>query len=198
MKNHQLPQLPYKLSALAPYISEKTMEYHYGKHLQTYLTNLNGLIVNTPFADASLEEIVKRADGAVFNNAAQAWNHIFFFESLAHKPQEAPTGMLLEAIELSFGSFGSMKEQMSKAAVSQFGSGWAWLVVKGNELEIMTTSNAGTPIKEGRTPVLCIDVWEHAYYLDYQNKRADFIAAVWQVVDWKVVEQRYAQAIMGR
>lgn len=198
MKNHQLPQLPYKLSALAPYISEKTMEYHYGKHLQTYLSNLNSLIVNTPFADSSLEEIVKRADGAIFNNAAQAWNHIFFFESLGHKPQEAPTGVLLEAIELSFGSFGSMKEQMSKAAVSQFGSGWAWLVVKGNELEIVTTSNAATPMREGRTPVLCIDVWEHAYYLDYQNRRADFIAAVWQVVDWKKIEDRYSIAIMGR
>ncbi len=174
------------------------MEYHYGKHLKTYIDNLNNLIEGTEFENMSLEDIVKRSDGAVFNNAAQAWNHIFFFESLAHKPKKEPEGVLSESIELSFGSFGAMKEQLSKAAVSQFGSGWAWLVVKGEELEIMTTSNACTPIRDGRIPVLCVDVWEHAYYLDYQNRRAEFLAAVWEVIDWQRIEDRFSVALLGK
>ena len=198
MKKHELPLLPYKLGALAPHISEKTMEYHYGKHLKTYIDNLNNLIEGTQFENMSLEEIVKQSDGAIFNNASQAWNHIFFFDALSHKPKNEPEGLLLESIELSFGSFGSMKEQLSKAATTLFGSGWAWLVLKGEELEIVTTSNAGSPIKEGRIPLLCVDVWEHAYYLDYQNRRAEFLSALWEVIDWKRIEDRFSKAILGK
>ena len=198
MKKHELPPLPYKLGALAPHISEKTMEYHYGKHLKTYIDNLNNLIEGTKFESMPLDEIVKKSDGGVFNNAAQAWNHIFFFEGLAHKPKKEPEGLLLESIELSFGSFGSMKEQLSKAAAAQFGSGWAWLVVKGEELEIVTTTTAGTPIKQGRSPELCIDVWEHAYYLDYQNRRAEFLSSIWEVIDWQRIEDRFSVALLGK
>ena len=200
MEKHNLPLLPYELDALAPHISHKTMEFHYGKHLQTYLNNLNNLIAGSEYENMTLEEIVRKSEGPVFNNAAQSWNHIFFFEGLgkASANKAEPTGALLESIELSFGSFGAMKEQMSKAAVGQFGSGWAWLVVKGKELEIVTTSNAGTPLKEGKTPILCIDVWEHAYYLDYQNRRADYISEIWQLIDWAKIEQRFGEAVIGK
>ncbi len=200
MEKHNLPLLPYVLDALAPHISHKTMEFHYGKHLQTYLNNLNNLIAGSEYENMTLEEIVRKSEGPVFNNAAQSWNHIFFFEGLgkASANKAEPTGALLESIELSFGSFGAMKEQMSKAAVGQFGSGWAWLVVKGKELEIVTTSNAGTPLKEGKTPILCIDVWEHAYYLDYQNRRADYISEIWQLIDWAKIEQRFGEAVIGK
>lgn len=200
MEKHNLPLLPYELDALAPHISHKTMEFHYGKHLQTYLNNLNNLIAGSEYESMPLEEIVRKSEGPVFNNAAQSWNHIFFFEGLgkASANKAEPTGALLESIELSFGSFGAMKEQMSKAAVGQFGSGWAWLVVKGKELEIVTTSNAGTPLKEGKTPILCIDVWEHAYYLDYQNRRADYISEIWQLIDWAKIEQRFGEAVIGK
>lgn len=194
MTIHQLPQLPYALNALEPQISEETMRYHYGKHHQTYITNLNTLIQGTKFEDATLEEIIAQAEGPIFNNAAQAYNHTFFFLTLSPHPKTAPTGALLEAINSAFGSFDKFKEQFSKAAVGLFGSGWAWLVEnKSGELSIVSSPNAGNPLTQGLKPLMCADVWEHAYYIDYRNRRADALAALWDRIDWNVVEQRYEQ-----
>jgi Fe-Mn family superoxide dismutase len=194
MTGFALPTLPYALDALAPQISRETMEYHYGKHLQAYITNLNNLVKGTPFEEASLEEIVLKSDGPIFNNAAQAWNHEFFFLSLSPIPKSVPTGKLADAIDREFGSFQNFKDAFSKAAAGQFGSGWAWLVKdKTGKLSIVATSNAGNPMKDGLTPLLTLDVWEHAYYIDYRNRRPDFIAASWERVDWKVVEERFAK-----
>ena len=191
---HELPKLPYALDALAPQISEETMLYHYGKHHKAYVDNLNRLIVGTPWQDASLEEIVLGADGAIFNNAAQTWNHTFFFLSLSPDPKSVPTGALAEAINRDFGSFDAMKETMTKAAAGQFGSGWAWLVKdKNGKLSIVAESNAGNPMTRGLKPLLNIDVWEHAYYIDYRNRRPDFLQALWDRVDWKVVEKRFEE-----
>ena len=176
-------------------MSKKTLEFHYGKHAQTYVNNLNNLIAGTKFENASLEDIIKGADGPIFNNGSQAWNHTFFFDGLTPKQKPEPTGELLEAIEMSFGSFGSMKEQFSKAAASLFGSGWVWLVMDGKELDIVPTSNAGNPIRDNRKPILCLDVWEHAYYLDYQNRRPDFITNFWELVDWAKIEKRYKESL---
>ena len=192
---HELPALPYALDALEPKMSKKTLEFHYGKHAQTYVNNLNNLIVGTKFENASLEDIIKGADGPIFNNGSQAWNHTFFFYGLTPKQKPEPTGELLEAIEMSFGSFGSKKEQFSKAAASLFGSGWVWLVMDGKELDIVPTSNAGNPIRDNRKPILCLDVWEHAYYLDYQNRRPDFITNFWELVDWAKIEKRYKESL---
>ena len=191
---HELPKLPYALDALAPQISEETMLYHYGKHHKAYVDNLNRLIVGTPWQDASLEEIVLGADGAIFNNAAQTWNHTFFFLSLSPDPKSVPTGALAEAINRDFGSFDAMKETMTKTAAGQFGSGWAWLVKdKNGKLSIVAESNAGNPMTRGLKPLLNIDVWEHAYYIDYRNRRPDFLQALWDRVDWKVVEKRFEE-----
>lgn len=191
---HELPLLPYALDALEPMISARTMEFHYGKHHKGYVDNLNNLIAGTKFEKLSIEEIIKQADGGpIFNNAAQTWNHTFYFEGLTPTQKIEPTGELLEAIEISFGSFGSMKEQFSKAAISLFGSGWVWLVIEGKELSISPMSNAYTPIKEGRTPIMCCDIWEHSYYLDYQNRRIDYIEQFWKLVDWAKAEKRYAE-----
>ncbi len=191
---HELPKLPYALDALAPQISEETMLYHYGKHHKAYVDNLNRLIVGTPWQDASLEKIVLGADGAIFNNAAQTWNHTFFFLSLSPDPKSVPTGALAEAINRDFGSFDAMKETMTKTAAGQFGSGWAWLVKdKNGKLSIVAESNAGNPMTRGLKPLLNIDVWEHAYYIDYRNRRPDFLQALWDRVDWKVVEKRFEE-----
>ena len=191
---HELPKLPYALDALAPKISEETMLYHYGKHHKAYVDNLNRLIEGTPWQNATLEEIVRGADGAIFNNAAQTWNHTFFFLSLSPNPKSVPTGALAEAINRDFGSFDALKETMSKAAAGQFGSGWAWLVKdKNGKLSVVAESNAGNPMTRGLTPLLNIDVWEHAYYIDYRNRRPDFIQALWDRVDWKVVEKRFEE-----
>ena len=191
---HELPKLPYALDALTPQISEETMLYHYGKHHKAYVDNLNRLIEGTPWQNASLEEIVRGADGAIFNNAAQAWNHTFFFLSLSPDPKSVPTGPLAEAIHRDFGSFDALKEALAKAAAGQFGSGWAWLVKgKKGELSVVAESNAGNPMTRGLTPLLNIDVWEHAYYIDYRNRRPDFIQALWDRVDWKVVEKRFEE-----
>ena len=191
---HELPKLPYALDALAPQISEETMLYHYGKHHQAYVDNLNRLIDGTRWQNATLEEIVLGADGAIFNNAAQAWNHTFFFLSLSPDPKSVPTGALAEAIDRDFGSFESFKETMGKAAAGQFGSGWAWLVQdKDGKLSVVAESNAGNPMTRGLKPLLNIDVWEHAYYIDYRNRRPDFIQAVWDRVDWKTVEKRFGE-----
>lgn len=187
-----LPQLPYELGDLAPQISEETMQFHYGKHHQAYIANVNKLIRGTKFKRMSLEEIVKQSDGTLFNNAAQAWNHTFYFLTLSPNPKTVPTGKLSEAINRDFGSFAQLKEQLSKAAVSLFGSGWVWLAVdKTGKLVIVSESNAGTPLRLGLKPLLGIDVWEHAYYIDFRNRRADAVEALWERIDWRTVEERF-------
>ena len=188
----KLSQLPYGLDDLSPTISRKTLDFHYGKHHQAYVNNLNDLIKGTRFENADLETIVKESDGGIFNNSAQVWNHTFYFEAFSKSPKVEPTGELAEAIEKDFGSFASFKETFSKAAATLFGSGWAWLVkdAYGN-LEIIQESNAGTPLRNGYKPLLTCDVWEHAYYLDYQNRRPDYIEAFWKIVDWAVIEKRF-------
>jgi Fe-Mn family superoxide dismutase len=189
---HEMPRLPYAPDALAPRMSRETLDYHYGKHLQTYVDNLNKLIQGTEFERLSLEEIVRRADGPVFNNAAQTWNHTFFFDSLFPAPKRRPTGRLGEAIDRDFGSFEAMEEAFTQTALGIFGSGWAWLSAdKGGKLTITPASNAGNPMTEGLTPLMTCDVWEHAYYIDYRNRRADFLAAFRELIDWSVVEKRY-------
>lgn len=190
---HSLPTLPYEMDALAPRMSRETLEYHYGKHLKTYIDNLNNLIAGTPFAEMPLEEICIKAEGPIFNNGAQAWNHIFFFNSFSPPAQAAPSGALADAIDRDFGSLEAFKEQFGKAATTLFGSGWVWLCSdKEGKLSIVVEPNAGNPLKKGLTPLLCIDVWEHAYYIDYRNRRPEFVKNFWELVDWKVVEQRYA------
>lgn len=191
---HKMPELAYAKDALAPHISQETIEYHYGKHLQTYVDNLNKLIPGTQFENATLEEMIMKADGPVFNNAAQTWNHTFYFDTFAAKPQPAPTGDLLKAIEKKFGSFDAFKAEFEKKATGLFGSGWTWLVRNAaGELDIVNESNAGNPMRNGAKPLMVMDVWEHAYYIDYRNRRAASIQATWNVIDWKKVEARYAK-----
>lgn len=191
--NHQLPTLAYALNALEPYISQETLEYHYGKHHQTYITNLNNLIPNTEFATLNLEHIIQKSSGAIFNNAAQVWNHSFYWNCLTPNAAEKPQGELLHAIEQSFGSFEQFKEQFSKAAIGTFGSGWAWLVKNGATLEIMSTSNARLPMTEGKQALLTCDVWEHAYYVDYRNQRPKYVENFWKVVNWEFVNQNFME-----
>lgn len=187
-----LPELPYAHNALEPVISEKTISFHYGKHHQTYVNNLNGMVGGTEFENADLETIVKKSEGPMFNNAAQIWNHTFYFLALTPNKGSVPSDKLAKAIDVAFGSLDDLKAEFNKAAVSVFGSGWAWLVKDADgRLSIVKESNAGNPITRGLTPVLTFDVWEHAYYLDYQNRRADYVAALWDLVDWKVVSARY-------
>lgn len=186
----ELPPLPYAKNALAPHISEETLEYHYGKHHQTYVTNLNNLIPNTEFEGKSLEEIIKKATGGVFNNAAQVWNHTFYWHCLSPKGGNEPTGALADAINKHFGSFAQFKETFNKTAISTFGSGWAWLVKQQDgSLAITSTSNAGTPMTENKTALLTCDVWEHAYYIDYRNARPKYVEAFWNLVNWDFVTQ---------
>jgi Fe-Mn family superoxide dismutase len=188
----ELPKLPYALDALQPYISKETMEFHYGKHHQAYINNLNNLIPGTKFENASLEQIIREADGAIFNNGAQVWNHTFYFTGFSPVGVKEPQGNLARAIESKYGSLETFKEQFTKAAVTLFGSGWTWLVKKDDQsLDIIQESNAGNPLRSGFIPLLTCDVWEHAYYLDYQNKRPDYIQAYWNVLDWKVISERY-------
>lgn len=192
MKNFELPPLPFAQDALAPHISAQTLSFHYGKHHQAYVDNLNKLRVGTPFEEAGLEEIIRKADGGLYNNAAQVWNHTFYWNCLSPQGGGQPTGALAEAIDRAFGSFEQFKTQFSTAAAGLFGSGWVWLVRDNkNSLAILPTPNAGNPIRDNKEPLLVIDVWEHAYYLDYQNKRADYIAHFFDLVDWKAVESRY-------
>lgn len=191
-KGIEAKALPYAYDALAPAISEETLRYHHDKHYAGYVAKLNELIAGTPYADESLVEIVQTSDGSIFNNAAQAWNHEFYFDQFAAEPQSQPTGRLLDAINRSFGSFEAMKAEVAKAAASLFGSGWVWLVEDSSgKLSILSTRNAGTPIRHGMRPLLCFDVWEHAYYIDFRNRRADAVAATWSVIDWKKIEHRY-------
>lgn len=185
-------ELPYAYDALAPHVSEETMRYHHDKHYKGYVAKLNELIVDTPYADQPLEDIVIAADGPLFNNAAQAWNHEFFFDALSPAPLSVPTGKLQEAIDRDFGSLDNLKSEMNKACTALFGSGWVWLVEdKSGRLALMSEHNAGNPLRYGVRPLLCIDVWEHAYYIDYRNRRPDAVAALWNVIDWKIVGERY-------
>lgn len=186
-----LPALPYEMNALEPYISTTTMEYHYGKHHRTYVENLNKLVKDTEFAAMSLEDVVKNtADNPsyalIFNNAAQAWNHAFFWSSMSPNGGGRPEGELLKKIERDFGSYENFRQEFKNAATSQFGSGWAWLAEKDGKLLVLKTANADTPLAHGMKPLITIDVWEHAYYLDYQNRRVDFVDAFLDhLVNWK-------------
>jgi len=190
----ELPALPFAKDALEPYISAETLEYHYGKHHQSYVTNLNKLVAGTDLEKKSLEEIIKTSKGGVFNNAAQVWNHTFYWNCLAPKAGGEPTGALADAIVASFGSFAEFKEKLSASAAGNFGSGWTWLVKKADgSLDILNTSNAGTALTEaGVTPLLTVDVWEHAYYVDYRNARPKYLSAFWNVVNWDFVAKNFA------
>lgn len=185
-----LPPLPYAKDALTPYISAETLEYHHGKHHQAYVNNLNKLVADTDFAKKSLEEIIMHASGPIFNNAAQVWNHTFYWHCLSPNGGGEPTGKVGDAIKKSFGSFEAFKEQFTQTAATTFGSGWAWLVQDSNsQLKIVSTSNAGTPMTENLTALLTCDVWEHAYYIDYRNARPDYIGAFWKLVNWEFVSK---------
>ena len=187
---HTLPALPYELNALEPHISKETLEFHHGKHHQTYITNLNNLIKDTEFADMSLEDIVKKSSGGMFNNAAQVWNHSFYWNCLSPNGGGQPSGSLADAINSTFGSFDKFKEEFTKTAVTTFGSGWGWLVKKADgSLALVSTSNAATPMTSGQTALLTCDVWEHAYYIDYRNARPKYLEAFWKLVNWDFVAQ---------
>jgi len=190
---HTLPPLPYATDALHPYISKETFEYHYGKHHQAYVTNLNNLIKDTEYAALSLEDIVRKASGGIFNNAAQVWNHTFFWNSMKPQGGGAPTGALAAALEKKWGSFDAFKEAFTKSAVGNFGSGWTWLVKKADgSLDIVNTSNAATPFTTADTPLLTIDVWEHAYYIDYRNARPKFVETfLTSLVNWDFAAKNF-------
>lgn len=191
--SYTLPTLPYAMDALTPHISKETLEYHYGKHHQTYVTNLNNLVPGTEFEGKSLEDIVKSSSGGIFNNAAQIWNHTFYWNSLSPNGGGKPTGALLTAIEESFGSFEAFKEAFSKTAITTFGSGWGWLVkTPAGKLELVSTSNAATPLTTDSTPLLTCDVWEHAYYIDYRNARPKYVESFWALVNWDFVTKNFA------
>lgn len=181
----ELPALPFDKSALAPIISEETLDYHWGKHHAAYVNNLNNLVQGTEFEGLGLEDIIKKSQGAIFNNSAQVWNHTFFWDCLSPNGGGTPTGEVLSAIEKNFGSFEDFKSKFSTAAATLFGSGWAWLTKKPDgSLEIVQTSNAGTPLTTDSKPLLTLDVWEHAYYIDYRNARPQFIEKFWELVNW--------------
>ena len=190
---HTLPPLPYAKDALQPHMSQETLEYHYGKHHQTYVTNLNNLIKGTEFENASLEDIIKKSSGGLFNNSAQVWNHTFFWNCLKPNGGGAPTGAVADAINAKWGSFDKFKEEFTKSATTNFGSGWTWLVKKADgSVDIVNTSNAGTPLTTSDKPLLTCDVWEHAYYIDYRNARPKFLEAFWNLVNWDFVAKNFA------
>src|SRR4051812_41399589 len=196
---HELPPLPYPADALQPHMSRETLEFHHGKHHRTYVTKLNELIRGTDFEKASLEDIVRKSTGPVFNNAAQHWNHSFFWKCLAPKAGGQPGGDIAQALQSSFGGFDPFKKQFTEAAEGRFGSGWAWLCADGSgALSVTSTSNADTPLKSGQTPLLTCDVWEHAYYIDYRNSRKDFVAAFWNLVNWNFVQSNWSQCRAGQ
>lgn len=185
-----LPELPYAKNALAPHMSQETLEYHHGKHHNAYVNNLNNLIKGTRHENMTLEEIILSSEGAVFNNAAQIWNHTFFWNSLSPEGGGLPTGLALSLIEEQWGSFEKFKEEFTKSATTNFGAGWTWLVKnKDGKLAIVNTSNAQTPLTSGVTPILTVDVWEHAYYIDYRNERPKFINGFWALVNWDFVNK---------
>ena len=188
----ELPALPYAKDALAPHISAETLEFHYGKHHQTYVTNLNNLVPGTEFEGLSLEEIVVKSSGGLFNNAAQVWNHTFYWHCLAPNAGGEPTGALANAINETFGSFATFKEEFNKCAITTFGSGWAWLVKNADGgLQLVSTSNAGCPLTAGQTPILTCDVWEHAYYIDFRNARPAYLEAFWSLVNWEFATKNF-------
>ena len=190
---HQLPTLPYAKDALAPVISAETIEYHYGKHHQAYVTNLNNLIPGTEFESLSLEEIILKSSGGIFNNAAQVWNHTFYWNSLSPTGGGAATGALADAINATFGSFDEFKTQFTQSAVTNFGSGWTWLVKNADgSIEIFNTANAGTPMTSGKKALLTVDVWEHAYYIDYRNARPKYLETIWDKINWQFAAANYA------
>ena len=191
---HTLPPLPFARDALEPVISAETIDYHYGKHHQAYVTNLNKLVEGTEFADATLEDIVMQSDGGIFNNAAQVWNHTFYWNGLSPDGGGQPTGALGAAIQRAFGSFAEFKEAFVKSATGNFGSGWTWLVRNGDgSVAIVNTSNAATPLRDGMQPLLTIDVWEHAYYIDYRNARPKYLDEIWKLINWEFVAVNYGQ-----
>ncbi len=189
---HELPALPYAQDALEPHISAETLEYHYGKHHQTYVTNLNNLVKGTDFENASLEDIIMKAEGGLFNNAAQVWNHTFYWNGMNPNGGGEPAGALADAINAAFGSFADFKQKFATACATNFGSGWTWLV-KNNDgkLDIVNTSNAANPMTDGQTPVMTCDVWEHAYYIDYRNARPKYVESFWNLVNWDFVAKNF-------
>lgn len=194
MTQHKLPDLPYAKNALEPHISAETIDFHFGKHHATYVTNLNKLIAGTDFESASLEDIIGKASGGVFNNAAQVWNHTFYWNCLSPNGGGNPKGPLAEAIDKTFGGIDAFKEKFSASAAGNFGSGWTWLVKNGQGmLEIVNTGNAGNPMTNGQSPLLTCDVWEHAYYIDYRNARPKYVEAFWNLVNWDFVAQNLAK-----
>ncbi|MGV3654694.1 MAG: superoxide dismutase [Fe] [Noviherbaspirillum sp.] len=190
---HQLPPLPYAMDALQPHISKETLEFHYGKHHQAYVTNLNNLIKGTEYENASLEDIIKKSSGGVFNNAAQVWNHTFYWNCMKPNGGGAPAGKLADAINAKWGSFDKFKEEFAKAGATNFGSGWTWLVKKPDgSVDIVNTSNAGTPLTGADVPLMTCDVWEHAYYIDYRNARPKYLENFWNVVNWDFAAKNLA------
>ena len=191
MSRISLPELPYSRKALAPHISEETLDYHYGKHHASYMTKLQGLLEkNSEWSQASLEELITESSGAVFNNAAQVWNHTFYWNSLSPQGGGSPPQELSDILEKAFGSVEQFKEQFTACALGQFGSGWAWLVKKSNgELAVQATGNADNPLQTGDQPLLTCDVWEHAYYIDYRNARPNYLKAFWEIVNWTFINQ---------
>lgn len=190
----ELPELPYAINALEPHISQETLEYHHGKHHNTYVTKLNGLIPGTEFEGKSLEDIIKSSSGGVFNNAAQIWNHTFYWHSLSPNGGGTPTGALGDAINAKWGSFEAFQKEFDEKAVNNFGSSWTWLVKNSDgSLEIVNTSNAGTPITEGQTPIITVDLWEHAYYIDYRNLRPKYLEAFWKLANWDFAAENFAK-----
>ena len=191
---HDLPALPFAQEALAPVISAETLDYHYGKHHNAYVTNLNNLVPGSEFENSSLEEIIMKASGGVFNNAAQVWNHTFYWNCLSPNGGGAPAGALAAAIDAAFGSFDNFKAEFTKAAVTNFGSGWTWLVKNADgSLAIVSTANAGTPMTNGQTALLTVDVWEHAYYVDYRNARPKYLEEIWKIFNWGFVAEQFAK-----
>ncbi|EKD54653.1 MAG: Superoxide dismutase [uncultured bacterium] len=188
-----LPKLPFALDALQPHISKETLEYHYGKHHQAYVNNLNNLVKDTEFANASLEDIIMKSSGGVFNNAAQVWNHTFYWHCLTPKSSNEPSGKLADAIQKKFGSFDEFKKQFTQTAISTFGSGWAWLAKnQQGELEIISTSNAATPMQQNKKALFTCDVWEHAYYIDYRNARPTYLENFWKIANWDFVAENFS------
>ena len=187
---HLLPELPYALDALAPIMSADTLNYHYGKHLQTYLDNVDHIIEGTPFADMKLKDMITKSQGSLYNNAAQAFNHIIFFKQLTPSPTSI-SPLFTQVLATRFGSVDDFKSEFSNAATTLFGSGWVWLALDANNvLQIVPEPNAGNPITRNMRPLMCIDVWEHAYYLDYQNKRGDYVKNFWKIINWEYIEKR--------
>ena len=199
MSKIELRPLPYGYKDLEPYISEQTLIYHHDKHLKAYVNKTLELIADTPLAEATLEQIVLSSDGALFNNAAQVWNHNFYFEQFSPRPQSRPEGRLAKAIDETFGGYDKLREKMTSEALSLFGSGWVWLASDSHgKLKIVSKSNAGNPLTDGLYPLLAIDVWEHAYYIDHRNARKDGVNVLWNIINWRTIDARYDDILEGQ